>query len=506
MLDFRRKRARFVRATCVGLVSVIAMTGCGGSDDGADQAVADNPAVSAEAPADPAAGGAVDPGTIPGASAAPTVPGEVTNPGAAASAVADPVTGSGGGKQQGGKDNKAGSGSAAKPAAGAAVASQPCKQQLAPIVLGQVGTFSGLVGQSVGGMKPGLAVWAQAVNARGGVQCHPVQVIAVDDQNDPQKAAAGAEDLIVNKKAVAIVGANVPLTISGLVRTVNKYKIPVIGGDGIDGGWQENQYLFPQGGTPLSAFGGALAAAKKDKGFDKTFLLYCAEAAICTLTNSSAKAKGGIAELAGVQLLGSQQVTLTQPDYTAACQNAKASGAQFLFVLVDAAAMRRVARSCNSIGFKVPIAGTAIDFTAESPKDPNLSAVGVYASAPVAPFPAMDTPALKFFHESFAKYIPGAGPDQSTIEGWTAGVLFEKTLAAVADKARAGNVTTEMIYEGLYKLKDETVDGMGPGVTFRKGGLPLLKPCYYILTIKDGAYRAPFGSERFCFARDPAKA
>lgn len=504
MLDFRRKRARFVRATCVGLVSVIAMTGCGGSDNDADQAVADTPAVSTEAPADPLAGGAVDPGAIPGATAAPTVPGDVTNPGAAASAVASAATGGGG--KQGGKDNKAGSGSGAKPAAGGSVASQPCKQQLAPIVLGQVGTFSGLVGQSVGGMKPGLAVWAQAVNARGGVQCHPVQVIAVDDQNDPQKAAAGAEDLIVNKKAVAIVGANVPLTISGLVRTVNKYKIPVIGGDGIDGGWQENQYLFPQGGTPLSAFGGALAAAKKDKGFDKTFLLYCAEAAICTLTNSSAKAKGGIAELAGVQLLGSQQVTLTQPDYTAACQNAKASGAQFLFVLVDAAAMRRVARSCNSIGFKVPIAGTAIDFTAESPKDPNLSAVGVYASAPVAAFPAMDTPALKLFHESFAKYIPGAGPDQSTIEGWTAGVLFEKTLAAVADKARAGNVTTEMIYEGLYKLKDETVDGMGPGVTFRKGGLPLLKPCYYVLTIKDGAYRAPFGSERFCFARDPAKA
>lgn len=499
MFDVRRKRTRFVRVTCLTVAAALALSACGGSGDDADQAAADNPAVATAAPADAATDAVA--GNVPDAAAAPTLPTDVANPDAAASAVASAATG-GGNKSK--DKSKAGSDSGGKPAAGGA-ATAACKQQLAPIVLGQVGTFSGLVGQSVGGMKPGLAVWAQAVNARGGVQCHPVQVIAVDDQNDPQKAAAAAEDLIVNKKAVAIVGANVPLTISGLMRTVEKYKIPVIGGDGIDGAWQENQYLFPQGGTPLSAFGGALAAAKKDKGFDKTFLLYCAEAAICTLTNSSAKAKGGIAELAGVQLLGSQQVTLTQPDYTAACQNAKASGAQFLFVLVDAAAMRRVARSCDSIGFKVPIAGTAIDFTAESPKDPNLSEVGVYASAPVAAFPATDTPALKLFHESFAKYIPGQGPDQSTIEGWTAGVLFEKTLAAVADKARAGNVSTAMIYEGLYKLKDETVDGMGPGVTFKQGAPPIMKPCYYILTIKDGAYRAPFGSERFCFASDPAK-
>jgi branched-chain amino acid transport system substrate-binding protein len=289
------------------------------------------------------------------------------------------------------------------------------------------------------------------------------------------------------------------------MRTVQKYKVPVIGGDGIDGGWQQNPYLFPQGGTPLSAFGGALAAVKKDKGFTKTFLLYCAEAAICTLTNSSAKAKGGIADLAGVQLLGSQQVTLTQPDYTAGCQLAKNAGAQFLFVLVDAAAMRRVARSCASIGYKVPIAGTAIDFTNESPQDPNLSAVGVYASAPVAAFPATDSPAMKAFHDAYAKYLPNQGPDQSALEGWSAGKLFEKTVGVVFDKARAGNVVTDLLFQGLYKLKNETVDGLGPGVTFKSGGLPTLNPCYYVLTIKDGAYRAPYGSQKFCFTADPAR-
>ena len=54
-------------------------------------------------------------------------------------------------------------------------------------------------------------------------------------------------------------------------------------------------------------------------------------------------------------------------------------------------------------------------------------------------------------------------------------------------------------------LKGETMGDLGPGVTFKQGGLPSLKPCYYVLTIKDGAYRAPFGSRKSCFTADPAR-
>jgi hypothetical protein len=285
---------------------------------------------------------------------------------------------------------------------------------------------------------------------------------------------------------------------------LEKYKFPLIGGDGIDRTWQLNQYYFPQGGSPLAAFAGAVAHAKQALGYTKTFLLYCAEGAICLDTNKSSKAKGGMMDAAGVQLVGSQQVTLTQPDYTASCQLAKNAGAQFLFVLVDAASMRRLARSCASIGYKVPIAGTAIDFTADSPKDVNLSAVGVYAAAPVAAFPAIDIAAMKDFHAAYLKYLPGQIPDQSVVEGWTSGKLFEAAMRNVADKARAGDVSTALIYEGLYKVKNETLGGLVPGATFNKGAHATVKPCYYSLKIKDGQYLAPFGSKVSCLPFDPA--
>lgn len=456
-----------------------------GTEAGAS-AAADGPAGAAATTGDGGTTGAADPG-------APATGGGGSGSGGGAPAgeAQAPAGASGGGG--------AGGGPAAAPASSA------CTKSLSPIRLGQVGTFSGLVGQSTGGMKPGLAVWAQAVNAKGGLECHPVQLTQVDDQNNPQRTESAVSDLVQNKGAQAIVGANVPLTINGLRSGVKKFGIPAVGGDGIDVAWADDPLLFPQGGTPLSAFGGALAAVKKDKGFTKVALLYCAEAAICTLTNSSSKAKGGIVELAGVELVNSEQVTLVQSDYTSACQNAKNAGAQFLFVLVDAAAMRRVASSCAQVNFAVPIAGTAIDFTAESPNDKNLSKVGVYASAPVQPFPAKDTPELKAFHAAYERYLPGVSPDESAIEGWSAGVLLEEALAKVRAKARGGDITTDLIFEGLYALKNETARGLGPGVSFTKGKLPTMNPCYYILTIKDGEYRAPSGSKKFCFPRDPAR-
>jgi len=521
----RRAGTRMVRAATTAVVMALLLSACGGSNGNATVAATGNePAAAAnstDASAGTTAAGNQNAASTAASSAAGGAAGGNTAASAAAPAVkvatsteAKPAAADKPAAREKGTSAKAdkpkGSSAAGTPAektkkTASSLADAPCAVKLAPIVVGQVGTFSGLVGQSVGGMKQGLSVWAQDVNEHGGLQCHPVQLYQVDDQNDPQKAAAAAEDLITNKHVQAIVGADVPLTIAGLARTVKKYNIPVIGGDGIDGGWEKDPLFFPQGGNPLSAFGGAPAAIKRALGFQKVALLYCAEAAICTLTASSAKAKGGIIDLAGGRLTHAEQVTLTQPDYSASCQNAKNSGAQFLMVLVDAAAMRRVASSCKNIGFNVPIAGTAIDFTAASPGDKNLSAVGVYASAPVAPFPATDTPAMKAFHAAFGKYLPGQSPDESAIEGWSAGKLFEKSVRAVAAKARAGDLLTSVLFDGLYALSDETVDGLGPGVTFVKGNTPKLKPCYYVLTIKDGSYRAPFGSQKFCFAAEPAE-
>jgi branched-chain amino acid transport system substrate-binding protein len=94
-------------------------------------------------------------------------------------------------------------------------------------------------------------------------------------------------------------------------------------------------------------------------------------------------------------------------------------------------------------------------------------------------------------------------PDQSALSGWASGKLFEAAMAAVSAKARAGSITTDLVYEGLYSLKNETMDGLGPGVTFHRGGLPSTQPCYYAVAVIDHQYRAPLGAQKLCFAAEP---
>jgi branched-chain amino acid transport system substrate-binding protein len=80
------------------------------------------------------------------------------------------------------------------------------------ISLGNVGTLSGPVGSIGVGMLQATQAWVKHVNARGGLNGHPVQVIAVDDGGDPARYRAGLQDLAENKKVLAFVNNAQELT------------------------------------------------------------------------------------------------------------------------------------------------------------------------------------------------------------------------------------------------------------------------------------------------------
>ncbi|GAA0619815.1 hypothetical protein GCM10009547_22870 [Sporichthya brevicatena] len=502
MFQPRGRRYRLTQAVCLSLAVALSATACGGDDSDADQAAvgadaaiqdpatdtAADPAAPADPEAIPADPAAPDATAAPGATAAPDTAGEANKPA------------KGGGKDAKTKGNKGNAAGGAK-----TPAIVPCTKQLDPVKIGQVGTFSGLVGQTTGRHKEGLALWASAINAKGGLECHPVQVIAVDDQNDPQRTASVTEDLIVNKKVQAIVGSAMPISFAAMVPTLEKHKFPQIGGDLVDPIWNESQYVFPQGGGTLSAFAGPMDAIRRAEGMTKTFILYCVEATICTTSAKSAQTKGGMADMAKVEVVGTQGVSLTQPSFTSGCQLAKDKGAQFITAYVDAASELRLARSCDSIGFRVPIVGASFSFTSAALSDPFISKIKVYSGSPNAPLAATGIPAIDAFRTALKTFMPDFVPDQSALSGWASGKLLEAAMGSVSAKARAGSITTAMIYDGLYSLKNETLGGLGPGVTFERGKLPKTQPCYYAVAVIDKAYRAPLGAQKLCFAHEPVK-
>lgn len=422
----------------------------------------------------PAAGAAV-PGTAPGAVTAPAA----TSGGAATTANA-------------GK---------AKPAAGAGAATAtdpaaaPCTKQLSPIILGQTLATSGLIGSTIGNLRQGVALWAKAVNAAGGVQCHPVEVTSLDDGSDSARVASNWNTL-KSRGMIAMIGAGEPITIGALRASAERDKIPVIGGDVVALDWTESPWFFPQGAGSLTAYDGSLIlAAQSNPKFKKTGIIYCVEASVCTdIKNNFPNS----AKLAGLEVTVTKAVSLTQSDYTAECQAFKDSGTDIVWLALDGSANTRFARSCAQLNYFPQLATSAIGIPPAAAADPSLQKDTVYLGGQNVPFPTADTPGAAQFHAALKQFLPSFTPDGNTMAGWASGKLFEAALTKVATQARAGDVTTAMVLDGLSQLKNEKLGGLAPGLTFPKGALPAIPRCYYALLLNAQGVTAPKGSQLLC--------
>src|SRR5260370_1361855 len=75
-----------------------------------------------------------------------------------------------------------------------------------PIKIGNVGTYSGFAGTTSIGSKYGMQAWASYVNAHGGINGHPVDLIVKDDQGSATNALAAVKELVSQDHVIAIVG------------------------------------------------------------------------------------------------------------------------------------------------------------------------------------------------------------------------------------------------------------------------------------------------------------
>jgi branched-chain amino acid transport system substrate-binding protein len=386
-------------------------------------------------------------------------------------------------------------GAGAAPAA--AGAEMSCPTALSPVLLGQTGAFSGVVGSQHGGIRDGLALWLQAVNAKGGLQCHPVKLYTLDDGSDPGRAAANWNDLVQNKHVVAVVGTSEPLTTATYRSAAERDRVPIIGGDGVSPDFWASPYMFPQGGEALASYDLAERyAAKAKPGTTKIGLVYCVEASICTAQKNNFAAA---TKAMGYQVGPVQAVSLTQTDYTSECQVMKNADVKTVWIMVDGSAIGRFLRSCAALGYHpTGVTGATAIGNPASADNPQLRANGIYLGAQVAPFIANDTPGLRAWHEALQRFAPDLRAGHATMLGWTSGKLVEAALARVATQARAGDVTTALVLDGLWSLKNETLDGLSPGVTFIKGKASPPKRCSFILGIGTDGWVSPTGSRAEC--------
>ncbi len=445
------------------------------------------PAVGAlpDAAGAPAVGGAVAPGT--GRGTAPAAGTQAQRAAGAASSGAD------------GADART---AQKATSSGTTVAARTCTGSEPPIVIGQTGAFSGLLGAAVGGAKLGLALWVQAVNSAGGIACHPVKAYQLDDGSSPSQAAANAEDLIKNKKAIAIVGVAQPIVLDATRSVTSKAGIPIVGGDLFGVAWSTDPLLFQQGTSAVSSFAVGLQAAAESVRATKAGVMYCVEAEICAVLNRNFDA---IAKVAGLQPVYRQSMSITQTSFTSNCQNAKAAGAEVLFLGMEGASIQRVANSCAAIGYNPVIAAPGLAVPASVEINQQLQRNTVFLGAGVAPFKVDLLPAQKAFHEAVKRFGGGQPIDQNTLQGWVAGKLFEAALNSLGDSLATRAVTTPDVFKGLYSLpKNETLGGLAPPLNFSEGKPAPNIGCGFVVALLKGGFQAPVGNKRVGTCTAPA--
>ncbi len=363
------------------------------------------------------------------------------------------------------------------------------------IVVGSIASCSGAQAGSEGGVCKAIQAWASSVNDSGGINGHRVRLIVKDDGGNPTTSLDLVKQLVEQDHVIAIVNdeSNVDATWASYIQSKG---IPVVGGLMANAPFLTNPDFFPSGTSQIAFVYGALASAKA-AGKTNYGFMYCAEAPQCAQAVPLIQALGAVA---GIRIGYTAKVAGAAPDYTAPCLAAKAAGVDALQVGSSATIVLRVLDSCAQQGFKPLTSGVDGTVTTAWLNDPNVD--GAVAVEVDAPFFDQSIPATKAFHDAMKKYAPDVynGPlfGANVSYAWVSGKLFE----AAAKKADIGpNSTPAQVKQGLYQLKDETLDGLAPPLTFIEGK-PTFVNCYFTVGIQNGKFTTPDGLRTQCAPMD----
>ena len=382
-------------------------------------------------------------------------------------------------------------------AGGGAATAQPGKAAAAAvpgtksvITFGSLGTASGVIGAATEPIVAATKAWGADVNARGGLKGHPVRIVFGDDGGDPARAVALARRMVEEDKVVAFVGTYLVITTQAVTEYLDKVQVPMIGGPGGNEVEDVSPMVFnPQVGADEALGHGLLNNIVVQSQARKVATLYCREASSC---DAQARRVRQFAQLYGVQVVFEAQVSIAQPDYTGEVLGARNAGADAIITTVDEASIVRIARSAKRQGWNPVIAGSYTvnnDVLLKAGPD----AEGVLGFSATAPYGS--SPLLKPYREAVARFVPGARLAGYGSTAWVQGKLMERLAEIFGDKAAP---TTADILDALYALKDETLGGLVPPITFNKGPHGRVNRCMVPIKIAKGAIISPLGEGFVC--------
>lgn len=359
-----------------------------------------------------------------------------------------------------------------------------------PIVIGSVGTYSGPVGVAYKDNPRALQAWAAATNAKGGINGRPVKVIVFDDGGDSAKALSHVKDLVEQRKAVAMVASyTTAQNLKAWKGYVEQKQFPVIG-ECNSVAHSSPMVFSPCPTLQDAAYGSALIGAKRGKS-KKFGALFCTESDDCSFVDNRWFAKGD-AKRAGLDPVYRAKVSITQPDFTSECIQARNAGVGLFAVIGDANTVGRVAASCRRQNFNPQYLQPDVTVNSDTVAKPGLDSV--LTPSRVFPFAGLSTPGYAEFAAAWKKYGGGADPGGSAATGWAASKIFEK-----AAKGAGKNLSRAGLIKQLHGFGNERMGGLTVPLNFAAGKGSQPGKCMFIMQGRGGKWTAPQSNKPVCF-------
>lgn len=355
-----------------------------------------------------------------------------------------------------------------------------------PIKIGLVYSETGRTASTYG-MTDGVAnAWAEWVNTEmGGVNGHPVEIVAADGQSTGEGAVAAATQLL-DAGVVGIVVQDSTAE-NAIAETITAAGIPMIGGtangrpsDTGDAHWP-NTYFPTATSNPASAASTMMATAAA--GLTKFSAAVCAEVPACA---EAGKLYEPVAPTLGLEYVGLVTVGAADPSYTAPCLELVGKGADVINLGLAPQTALAVIEECNLQGYEGAFASANNSITA-----PDFEAVeGLRLVGALNGFPWWaDAEPVETFRTVNETY--GDGDDvrnSSATTTWSALELFRKAMGANGPAADA-EVTTADVVSVYQGISGETLDGLLPSpISYVADGFQPVVSCFWLFDLQDGVF------------------
>jgi branched-chain amino acid transport system substrate-binding protein len=314
-----------------------------------------------------------------------------------------------------------------------------------PIVVGSVQDLTGPVATLGQYGKRGVDIAIAEVNAAGGINGRPIELVSLNSESKPELAASLGLRLASRGDVLALIGGTFGSTQLALGSIAEKQKIPFVTPTGVIG---EEQRTWKHQFHTLADFNDAakvmLDYAKK-KNFKKLGLIRLER----EYGELGAKFLHQLAPQYGIEIVAEERGADGDRDFTAQLTKIRDANPDFMIVWFANPGGSLLLRNARQLGMRLPMIGPVSMDSSATIKLAGAAAEGFIVTAQIAGSEVL--PRQKAFAEAYAKAYPES-PEPNTFEA----IGYDLIKIVVAGlKATPEPYTREKLRESLAKLKYE---------------------------------------------------